>query len=362
MKRLYHIVQAVWQQAPAFRLALLYLVLLALLVLALPWLPLPFQPNELDLGRIYSKPFDWDYYQAGQPFHWLGTDGLGRDLLANILYGARTAFMISVPVMLLATLLGLLLGVLAGLFGNRMATISRSSAGMLFLAVLVVLFYGIYIPIQLFIHEAAISDYVLTIVMTLVLCVVLLLGIAPLLKQVPFFKIRTRLPLDELILRLIEVQTSIPRLILILVLAALVPPTLPALSLLLVITFWTGTARLARAEMLRVRELPFWEAALSLGIPKTQLLLRHALPHLLAPVLVAFSFGLAGLLILESTLSFLNIGVSTDFVSWGRMIAGIRSNTSAWLLVAIPGIFLSLTVLALQTCSYYLLRSLQHRV
>ena len=104
-----------------------------------------------------------------------------------------------------------------------------------------------------------------------------------------------------------------------------------------------------------------FEAAISLGLTKKRLLVRHALPHLLGPVVVAFSFGLAGLLMLESTLSFLNIGVSTELVSWGRMIAGIRINTAAWWLVAIPGVVLSATVLALQTVSYYILRALQHK-
>ena len=94
--------------------------------------------------------------------------------------------------------------------------------------------------------------------------------------------------------------------------------------------------------------------ARSMGLNTRQLIWRQAMPNLLGPVLVAFTFGLGGLLALESTLSFLNIGVPTTLVSWGRMIADIRSNLAAWWLVAFPGGLLTLTILALYTCSHYL--------
>ncbi|MDO6388503.1 ABC transporter permease [Pontibacter sp. BT731] len=360
MRSLWQIARDLWQMAPAFRLALLYLVLLAAVALALPWLPLGYGPNELDLEQTYQAPFGWAA-EPDKPRHWLGTDGLGRDVLSNILYGARTAFAISLPVMAIASLIGLTLGASAGLYGNRRLHLSRAVLAALVFGLLPLAYYGIYLPMLLFSQGAAYSDFILTGMAALFFTLLLVLGLRALFKQLPFLNQKTPFPADELLLRLIEVQTSIPRLVLILVLAAIVPPTLLALSVLLVLTFWTGTARLARAEMLRIRELPFFEAATSLGFTQRRLLIRHALPHLLGPVLVAFSFGLAGLLMLESTLSFLNIGVSTDLVSLGRMIAGIRTNTAAWWLVAIPGAVLSVTVLALQTFSYYVLRSLQNK-
>lgn len=360
MTHLLTLIKRTWQTALAFRLALSFLLLLALVAIALPWLPLPFGPNQLDLDSIYTRPFNWAQYHENKPFHWLGTDGLGRDLLANIAYGTRSAFAISLPVMLLATLLGLLLGAASGFYGDRRAAISRGRKLMLVPAAFLLLFYGLYVPLQLVNHQSARSFWP-TSLLAIALPALLVLGIAPLLKRAPYFRAKTTLPIDGLVLRLIEMETSIPRLILILALAALFPPTLTTLSILLVLTYWTGPARLARAEMLRIRALPFFEAANSLGIPESRLLLKHAFPHLLPSVAVAFSFGLAGLLMLESTLSFLNIGVSSELVSWGRIISGIRANTSAWWLVAIPGALLSATVLALQTCSYYLLRASQHR-
>ncbi|MBX0332931.1 ABC transporter permease [Pontibacter sp. HSC-14F20] len=360
MKNLWHITRELWQEALAFRLSMLYLLLLAVVALALPWLPLGYGPNELDLEQINQAPFDW-VTKANKPRHWLGTDGLGRDVLANILHGARTAFAISLPVMLIASFIGLLLGAMAGLFGNRRLHLRRAFVVALLIGLLPFAYYGIYLPALLFSQSAAYSDFILTGIAAVCVSLPLVFVLTFLFNQLPFLNKKIHFPADELLLRLIEIQTSIPRLVLILVLAAIVLPTLLALSVLLVLTFWTGTARLARAEMLRIRELPFFEAAISLGFTQKRLLARHALPHLLGPVLVAFSFGLAGLLMLESTLSFLNIGVSTDLVSWGRMIAGIRTNTAAWWLVAIPGAVLSFTVLALQTVSYYVLRSLQNK-
>ncbi|PKV75818.1 ABC transporter permease [Pontibacter ramchanderi] len=360
MKNLWHILQLQWQSAPAFRLSLLYLTLLTVLALALPWLPLAYGPNDLDLDQIYQAPFGWKA-EADKPRHWLGTDGLGRDVLANILYGARTAFAISLPVMAMASLIGLLLGAMAGLFGNQRLQMSRAFLIALLISLVPLSYYGIYLPIQLSNYGANTVEFILTGMLAIGLSLLLVLVLRVFLRQFPVLKEKSALPADELLLRLIEVQTSIPRLVLILVLAAVAPPTLLALTVLLTLTFWTGTARLARAEMMRIRELPFFEAAISLGYTPKRLLMRHAVPHLMGPVLVAFSFGLAGLLMLESTLSFLNIGVSTDLVSWGRMIAGIRANTAAWWLVAIPGVVLSLTVLALQTFSYYVLQFLQNK-
>lgn len=184
--------------------------------------------------------------------------------------------------------------------------------------------------------------------------VMLLWSILTLLQpRVAYLQHKVAIPVDQMVIRLIEGLSTIPRFVLILALASFMPPSVVLLSLILVLTLWTNVARLARAEMMRIRELPYFEAAQSIGVPTGQLLWRHAMPNLLGPVLVAFTFGLGSLLALESTLSFLNIGVPTTLVSWGRLIATIRSNTSAWWVVAFPGAFLTLTVLSLYTCSHY---------
>lgn len=349
MRHLWQSIKVLWKDKLGFRLALLHLLLLLLITLALPLLPLPYAPNYLDLQHPFLAPFTAEALATG---HLLGTDGLGRDLLANMLYGARTAFFISLPVMLLATLIGVAVGTTAGYFGNQglrrplyrvLCWLTTMPFG---------LYYGVYLPLQLYLQGAALSYGLIA--LAILAGVVILLG---LLfrgggRLFTSWQKEVSIPVDGAVLRLIEALSSIPRFVLILVLASFLPPSLPLLSLLLIFTLWPATARLSRAEMLRIKHLPYFEAARSIGNHPSRLIWRHALPNLFGPTLVAFTFGLGGVLALESTLSFLQIGVPTTLVSWGRTISGIRGNTAAWWLVVFPGGMLSLTVLALYTCSY----------
>lgn len=353
MKQVWQNIVSLWHRKTAFRIAAGYLILLLALVLVLPLLPLPYAPNELDLARTFQRPFE-PATAPDQAWHLLGTDGVGRDVLSNMLYGARTALLISVPVMLLATLLGLALGAGAGFYANRGFTMRSSSLLLLLLGILFFAYYGFYLPLQVISMDLGATALIGSFV-TCALLFMLLFGFLMLLhKRVVFLQKRIAVPVDQLVLRLMEGLSTIPRFVLILVLASFMPPSVVLLSMILVLTIWPNVARLARAEMLRIKQLPYFEAAKSIGLSPNQLLWRHALPNLLGPVLVAFTFGLGSLLALESTLSFLNIGVPTTLVSWGRMIASIRSNTSAWWLVTFPGGFLTLTVLAFYTCSHYL--------
>ncbi|WP_162052559.1 ABC transporter permease [Pontibacter pamirensis] len=353
MKQVWQNMVYLWRRKTAFRMAACYLMLLLLLALVLPLLPLPYGPDELDYAHTFQPPFE-PTTAPDKARHLLGTDSVGRDVLSNILYGARTALLISVPVMLLATLLGLILGAGAGFYADRGFTMRRSSFCVLVLGMVCFCYYGFYLPIQ--ITRVGLGATALAAsLLTCALLLMLLSGFFVLLhKRVTSLRKRIAVPVDQMVLRLIEGLSTIPRLVLILVLASFLPPSVVLLSLILVLTIWTSVARLARAEMLRIKQLPYFEAAKSIGLSTNQLLLRHALPNLAGPVLVAFTFGLGGLLALESTLSFLNIGVPTTLVSWGRMIANIRSDTSAWWMVVFPGGFLTFTVLAFYTCSHYL--------
>ncbi|GHA57199.1 ABC transporter permease [Pontibacter akesuensis] len=350
MRQLWENLLQQWQTKWPFRLALLYLLLLVVLVLVLPALPLPYSPGYLDLNYAFLPPFS---ESALATQHWLGTDGLGRDILSNLLYGARSAFLISFPVMTVATLFGLLIGVSSGYFGDKGLVMPRYLLLALVVTMAVSCYYGLYIPLQ--VMEFKLPFTYATQALSALLGLVLLCALlAKILASYTFWKRKVKLPADWLVLRSIEALNTIPRFVLILVLASFMPPSVLLLSLLLVFTLWPTPARLARAEMLKIKELPYFEAARSVGTPPLLLIWRHAIPNLLGPVLVAFTFGLGGLLALESTLSFLNIGLPTTFVSWGRTIAGFRTNTAAWWLVAFPGGLLSITVLAIYTCSHYL--------
>lgn len=340
-----------WRSKWAFKVSVLYLATVVAIVLVLPWLPLPFDPNHLDLEYTLVKPFSERAWASG---HLLGTDTLGRDIISNLLYGARTAFFIAFPVMSLATMLGTALGIAAGFYRNRGVKLLRHQAFLYLAAAISSLYYAVYIPLTSIKLDLGTSFTVYALLVNLILVVTLWLVTKYGLAKLAWFRREWALPVDAIIMRFVESLNTIPRFVLILVLAAFLPPSVVMLSLLLVFTMWPASARLARAEMLRISQLPYFEAAQSIGIPTSGLLWRHALPNLIGPVLIVYIFGLGGLLTLESTLSFLNIGVPSNLVSWGRTISSIRSNTSAWWLVVFPGSLLSVTVLALYTCSHYL--------
>ncbi|WP_161891021.1 ABC transporter permease [Pontibacter russatus] len=351
MNRAWRDIKGLWKEYFFFRVAATYLGLLLLLVLVLPLLPLPYGPNDLDLTHIYQPPFG---NSGAADSHFLGTDGLGRDVLVNMLYGARTAFYISIPVMALAMLIGLALGTGAGFYGDTGFRTSRKNLLLCLLGLPFVGYYWLYLPAQGVRLKFSTPTYIGSFVLGAVGLVLLSAVLRLLHRYIASLRYQVAVPVDQLVLRLTEAMATIPHFVLILVLASLMPPSVLALCFIISLTAWTGIARLARAEMMRVRHLPYFEAARSIGLNTRQLIWRQALPNLLGPVLVAFTFGLGGLLALESTLSFLNIGVPATLVSWGRMIAEIRSNMAAWWLLVFPGGLLTLTILALYTCSHYL--------
>ncbi|MCC9167932.1 ABC transporter permease [Pontibacter harenae] len=357
MEMLWLHIKLLLREKLSFRLACAYLMLLTILVMVLPWLPIPYLPNELDLTHTYQAPFPWESKQPDKAFHWLGTDGLGRDMLANILYGARTAVFISIPVMLAVAAIGTLLGAFAAFYGNKKLKLSFASLLVLLLAFAAFVYYGLYLPSVAMLTDKSISYTLVSISIAIVIVLLAIKLLLPLLMKVQLLQRKLSIPADRLLIRLIELFTSIPKLILILALASFMAPSVYILIMLLIFTYWTGTARLARAETLKVKQLPFFEAAVALGVSDFKLVYRHVLPNMLAPLVVTFTFGVAGLMTLESTLSFLGIGIPGTLVSWGRTIAGIKSNTGAWWLVLLPGFFLALTVLALQTFSHHVLTS-----
>jgi peptide/nickel transport system permease protein len=153
--------------------------------------------------------------------------------------------------------------------------------------------------------------------------------------------------LDALAMALADALLAIPRLVLLLVCAALWQPGLTTVVVVLIATGWMGVARLVRGEVLGVRALPYVDAATALGARSRRVLLRHALPNALGPAIVATTLGVGNAILLESGLSFLGLGIQPPQPSWGNMIAGGRDLIVAapWVAIA-PGVALIATVLA----------------
>lgn len=354
-----------WQQSKEqkwiTRLAAAYLLLLGLVAVSADWLPLGFAPDTTMGQKIYQEPFDWAMYTPGQPFHWLGTDEKGRDVVALLVYGTRTAFKVSLPAMALAALVGISLGLLAGYYGNHglKLSVGRWVAGVL--AVFVFLFYLLEVNFSVWFKDFLGWFLFFSLFFKAVLGYLVYKACSWLLTKVPGFQKKMSVPFDLLLLKLIEILGAVPRLLLVLGLAAFFPPSLGMVTGLAMLTFWPGIARLARAEMLKQKSLPYLEAAVTLGFKPARILTRHALPNMLVPLLVAITFGICNLVVLESTLSFLGYGLPPETPSWGKAINGFRGNASAWWLLFFPGGCLLLLVLALQNINNYIIRRIQPR-
>jgi peptide/nickel transport system permease protein len=161
--------------------------------------------------------------------------------------------------------------------------------------------------------------------------------------------------IDYALMRLTDVFLSIPLLPLLLVLTAIVAATSTRASLsfgVIVVIIgalsWPAVARLVRASFLSLREKEFCEAARAIGGRDGRIIFRHLLPNAVAPIIVQGTLEIAGVIILESTLSFLGFGIQPPTASWGNMLANAESNmTNAPWVAIFPGLCILLTVLAI---------------
>lgn len=152
---------------------------------------------------------------------------------------------------------------------------------------------------------------------------------------------------DHLIVRIIDVFLAFPGILLAIAMAGLMGPGVDNVIIALSTVGWVGFARLARAQVLSIRQRLHVAAALSLGVNHAGIVLRHVLPLALAPLIVEASFAVAGVVIAEAGLSFLGLGVQPPAASWGSIIRdGTRYMLVAPHMVLVPGLALMLVVLA----------------
>lgn len=155
--------------------------------------------------------------------------------------------------------------------------------------------------------------------------------------------------LDAPISRLLDAMMSFPDILLAIALVAALGPSLVTVIIALGITYAPRLARIVRGSTLVLRELPYIEAAIAMGLPTWQVLSRHVLLNLASPILVQATFVFASAMLAEASLSFLGVGVSTDMPTWGTMLASGREymNNAPWLMV-FPGLAIVFSVLSLQ--------------
>jgi len=243
--------------------------LLAVIVLASALAPVltASDPLKPSFGRRLAAP--WGL--GGTTAHVLGTDNLGRDILARLLYGGRISLILAASAVLIAAVVGVVLGLVAGSVGGR---------------------------------------------------------------------------LDALVMRVADVQLAFPVIMLAIAIVAVVGTNPLALVGVLALSGWVLYARTIRASVLAIRGLEYVEAATTLGASELRVIFRHILPNVLAPILVIGSSQFATMVLLESGLSFLGMGIQAPRPSWGLMLAEGRDYLSnAWWLATAPGVMISIVVL-----------------
>ncbi len=241
--------KGVWQRFRRHRLALLGMIVLMILTISTLIGPLVYQRgiDEIDFTATLEGP---------SLAHPLGTDDLGQDLLARILYGGRVSIAVGLISILIAVTLGTIIGAIAGYFGGAIDNILMRLT-------------------DLFIS----------------------------LPQLPLLLLVVYLFRDAM-RRLLGPELGI-FLLIVIVIGGL---------------RWMQPARLVRASFLSLKEKEFVEAAVSIGAPPGRLIIRHILPNALSPVIVSASLGVGAAILTESSLSFLGLGFPPDMPTWGRLL------------------------------------------
>jgi peptide/nickel transport system permease protein len=157
--------------------------------------------------------------------------------------------------------------------------------------------------------------------------------------------------IDAVIMRWTDIQLALPFLVLALAVVAALGSGLGKMIVVLGVTGWVYYARIVRAEVLTVRELDYIDAVRALGAPVRQILWRHVLPNVASSIIVMASLQVARMILFESSLSFLGLGIPPEIPTWGNMVADGRNYLSiAWWVSTIPGLAIFVTVLGINLC------------
>ncbi|QGG51032.1 ABC transporter permease [Lysinibacillus pakistanensis] len=152
--------------------------------------------------------------------------------------------------------------------------------------------------------------------------------------------------MDDLIMRLAEVQMGLPFILLAIVIMSVFGTGIEKIIIILGLTYWVSFARLIRGEILALKEQEYIQAAKAIGGTHFKIILKHILPNVASSILVLATMCIAEFILLEASLTFLGLGVEPTVPSWGGMLADSRNYmTSAWWISVFPGIAIMLTVL-----------------
>jgi peptide/nickel transport system permease protein len=236
-------------------------------------------------------------------FHFLGTDRIFRDELVRLAWGARLSLLIGVLATVIANVIGGIVGIVAGYYeGHEGVRVPWHMLGSLIVAFVLV-----------------VSGHVAVAKWIILLSVALWITIFFFSKE--RWKSGPRVNADTALMRLVDVGLSFPFLLLVMAIgAALERTTVTSVLIILGLTGWLGTARLLRSKTLQVRNLDFVLASRALGESTPRILLRHVLPNVAGPLIVVATVSVAQMIVAESVLSYLGVGISPPTSTWGLML------------------------------------------
>ena len=156
--------------------------------------------------------------------------------------------------------------------------------------------------------------------------------------------------LDSIIMRVVDIVYCFPVMFLVMIIAAILKPSIWNIMIIIGLVNWTGTARFVRGEILRVRELEYVQAAVSLGAAHSRIILSHVIPNIIAPIIVEATLQMARAILTEAALSYLGVGVQVPIPSWGNMLNESNNLAAltlyAWQWVP-PGLCILIVVLSI---------------
>lgn len=283
------------------------------------------------------SPFAHQNLHDNQQRHYLGTDIYGRDILAGLIHGSSIALLVGFGSMLLALFLGLIMSLIPSYIGDKGFKTSYSKIFIFLITLFTVIYISYY-------RKFIFSNFSITYFLLSLLSFLLIINFINIFKS----KKQITIPLDTLNTIFTSMFLSIPGSFIILVLINLfTPASILNIIILIGIMKWPVFSRHIRAEVLKVKKERYIESSKVLGLKESYIITIHIIPQILTPLLVAFSYGFVSTILLESTLSFLGIGIPVDHISWGSILGEARNNISAWWLALFPGLFISTVIISI---------------
>jgi peptide/nickel transport system permease protein len=294
--------------------------------------PIPYSPSGLDRNNRSVGPFDHQEVPSLYFRHWLGTDNLGRDVLAGLINGSYIALFVGGISSLMALIIGIFFAYWSGFIGDHQFRITKMSMAFFMLLLIIVMFYGTYVNLAWRLLIFSIPFLALALFRKYSILQ------APLKSQIA-------LPFDIIIFRIIEIFKSIPNIFIILILLVLFrAPGYWNVILIIALLRWPVITRHLRAEILIIKNENYILSARSAGLSNPKIFFRYVLPLTISPIIIVTAFGFSSAILLESTLSFLGIGVPADQVSWGSLLKEARFDFSSWWLAIFPGFLIYLII------------------